>query len=46
MTPMNEMVNVMNGEPLEADAPATARASRRSAEERQTVLVFQGGGAG
>src|SRR4051794_6195525 len=40
---MNEMVNVMNGEPVEADAPATARAS--SPGERQTVLVFQGGGA-
>src|SRR5919198_1482640 len=42
---MNEIVNVMNGEPLEADAPATARASRPSTDERQTVLVFQGGGA-
>src|SRR4051794_33044802 len=40
---MNEMVNVMNGEPVEAEAPATARAS--SPGERQTVLVFQGGGA-
>ena len=27
MTPMNEIVNVMNGEPLEADAPASTRAS-------------------
>jgi len=42
---MNEIVNVMNGEPLEADAPATAPASRHSTDERQTVLVFQGGGA-
>ena len=42
---MNEIVNVMNGEPLEADAPATARASQPSCDERQTVLVFQGGGA-
>jgi NTE family protein len=42
---MNDMVNVMNGEPIEADAPATARASQPSSEERQTVLVFQGGGA-
>src|SRR5262245_59938127 len=45
MTPMNEMVNVMNGEPLDADAPATAQASQSSSDERQTVLVFQGGGA-
>jgi NTE family protein len=42
---MNEMVNVVNGEPLAADAPATARASRPLSDERQTVLVFQGGGA-
>ena len=42
---MNEIVNVMNGEPLEADTPATARASQPSSDERQTVLVFQGGGA-
>src|SRR5262247_3466041 len=42
---MNEMVNVMNGEPIEADAPTTARASQSSSEQRQTVLVFQGGGA-
>src|SRR5215470_16022614 len=42
---MNEMVNVMNGEPIEADAPTTARASQPSSEQRQTVLVFQGGGA-
>src|SRR5436309_8345029 len=42
MTPMNEMTNIMNGEPLEADAPA--RASQPSGD-RQTVLVFQGGGA-
>jgi NTE family protein len=42
---MNEIVNVMNGEPLEADAPATAPASQLSTDERQTVLVFQGGGA-
>ena len=39
---MNEMANVVNGEPLEADAPA--RASQPS-NDRQTVLVFQGGGA-
>jgi NTE family protein len=45
MTPMNEMVNVMNGEPLEADAPAAAREPQPSPGERQTVLVFQGGGA-
>jgi NTE family protein len=44
MTPMNEMVNVINGEPIEADAPATARASQPP-DKRQTVLVFQGGGA-
>ncbi len=42
---MNGIVNVMNGEPLEADTPATARASQPSSDERQTVLVFQGGGA-
>jgi len=42
---MNEMVNVMNGEPLEADASTTARPSQPSSDQRQTVLVFQGGGA-
>src|SRR5690349_20882467 len=42
---MNELVNVMNGEPIEADAPTTARASQPSSEQRQIVLVFQGGGA-
>ena len=42
---MNEMVNVMNGEPLEVDAPATAPVSQPSPDARQTVLVFQGGGA-
>jgi NTE family protein len=40
---MNEMVNIKNAEPLEADAPATA--SQPSSDERQTILVFQGGGA-
>jgi NTE family protein len=42
---MNEMVNIKNGELLEADAPTTARASQPSSDERQTILVFQGGGA-
>ena len=42
---MNEMANVMNGEPLDADAPATARTSQPPSDQRQTVLVFQGGGA-
>jgi NTE family protein len=42
---MNEMVNVMNEEPLDADAAATARTSQPPSDQRQTVLVFQGGGA-
>src|SRR5215510_7890813 len=45
MMPMNEIVNVTNGEPLEADASATKRTSPPSSALRQTVLVFQGGGA-
>jgi NTE family protein len=45
MTAMNEMVNIMNGELIEADATTTARAAQPSPDERQTVLVFQGGGA-
>jgi NTE family protein len=45
MTPMNEMVNVMNEEPLDADAAASARTSQPPSDQRQTVLVFQGGGA-
>src|SRR5215470_2909953 len=45
MTAMNEMVNIMNGELIEADATTAARAAQPSPDERQTVLVFQGGGA-
>jgi len=42
---MNKMVEVLDGQPVKTERAAKARPTARPLGDRQTVLVFQGGGA-